>query len=39
MRRFCEPEEVANVVLYLASDSPAYLTGSVIVLDGGAGVG
>jgi 3-oxoacyl-[acyl-carrier protein] reductase len=39
MRRFCEPKEVANVVLYLASDSPAYLTGSVIVLDGGAGVG
>lgn len=39
LRRFCEPEEVANVVLYLASDSPAYLTGSVIVLDGGAGVG
>jgi 3-oxoacyl-[acyl-carrier protein] reductase len=39
MRRFCEPEEVSNVVLYLSSNSPAYLTGSVIVLDGGAGVG
>lgn len=37
--RFCEPEEVANVVAYLASESPAYLTGSVIVLDGGAGIG
>jgi len=39
MRRFCQPEEVSNVVLYLASNSPAYLTGSVIVLDGGAGIG
>ncbi|MGD8399499.1 MAG: 3-oxoacyl-ACP reductase family protein [Bacillota bacterium] len=39
LHRFCEPEEVANVVIYLASESPAYLTGSVIVLDGGAGVG
>ena len=39
LQRFCEPEEVANLVLYLASDSPAYLTGSVIVLDGGAGIG
>ncbi|HYH03156.1 MAG TPA: beta-ketoacyl-ACP reductase [Bacillota bacterium] len=37
--RFCEPEEVSNVVLYLSSASPAYLTGSVIVLDGGAGNG
>lgn len=38
-RRFCEPEEVANVVAYLASESPLYLTGNVIVLDGGAGIG
>lgn len=37
--RFCEPEEVANVVTYLASESPSYLTGNVIVLDGGAGIG
>lgn len=35
--RFCEPEEVTNVVLYLASESPLYLTGSTIILDGGAG--
>lgn len=37
--RFCEPEEVAQVVEWLAFDSPLYLTGNVIVLDGGAGLG
>jgi 3-oxoacyl-[acyl-carrier protein] reductase len=37
--RFCEPEEVAQVVEWLAFDSPHYLTGNVIVLDGGAGIG
>lgn len=36
--RFCEPEEVAQVVEWLAFDSPLYLTGNVIVLDGGAGI-
>jgi len=36
--RFCEPEEVAGVVEWLAFDSPLYLTGNVIVLDGGAGI-
>lgn len=38
-KRFCEVEEVANVVAYLGFDSPTYLTGSVIVLDGGSGIG
>jgi 3-oxoacyl-[acyl-carrier protein] reductase len=37
LKRFCEPEEVAKVVLFLAEGAPEYLTGSVIVLDGGAG--
>jgi 3-oxoacyl-[acyl-carrier protein] reductase len=37
--RFCEPEEAARVVDWLAFDSPLYLTGNVIVLDGGAGIG
>jgi 3-oxoacyl-[acyl-carrier protein] reductase len=37
LRRFCEPEEVARVVLFLADGAPDYLNGSVIVLDGGAG--
>jgi 3-oxoacyl-[acyl-carrier protein] reductase len=36
LRRFCEPEEVARVVFFLADGAPDYLNGSVIVLDGGA---
>lgn len=36
MRRFCEVEEVARVVYFLAEEAPDYLNGSVIVLDGGA---
>jgi 3-oxoacyl-[acyl-carrier protein] reductase len=37
LRRFCKPEEVARVVLFLADEAPEYLNGSVVVLDGGAG--
>lgn len=37
MKRLCTAEEVANVVSYLALDSPLYLTGSTVVLDGGIG--
>lgn len=37
LRRFCKPEEVAQVVFFLAEGAPDYLNGSVIVLDGGAG--
>ncbi|HJT23095.1 MAG TPA: SDR family oxidoreductase, partial [bacterium] len=36
MRRFCEAQEVAKVVYFLAEGAPDYLNGSVIVLDGGA---
>jgi len=36
LKRFCEPEEVARVVFFLAEGAPDYLNGSVIVLDGGA---
>jgi NAD(P)-dependent dehydrogenase (short-subunit alcohol dehydrogenase family) len=33
--RFTHPEEVADLVLYLASDRAANITGSDVVIDGG----
>lgn len=35
LRRFGQPEEVAEAAVYLASDASAYMTGSEINLDGG----
>jgi NAD(P)-dependent dehydrogenase (short-subunit alcohol dehydrogenase family) len=29
------PDEVANVIEYLALDAPAYLTGTTVFVDGG----
>ncbi len=38
-RRFAEPTEVANVVKWIASDDAAYISGAVIPVDGGLGMG
>jgi 2-deoxy-D-gluconate 3-dehydrogenase len=35
LRRVGQPEELGPLVVYLASDAAAYMTGSVVVLDGG----
>jgi len=35
MKRFGEPSEVADVVAFLASDAASYMTGEIVVIDGG----
>ena len=37
--RFAQPDEVAGVVQFLASDDAAYVNGAVIPVDGGLGMG
>jgi len=36
--RFGTPQEVAAMVVFLASDEAAYITGQVISVDGGLGM-
>src|SRR6266550_9060484 len=38
MPRLCEPEDVANAVLFLASDEAAFINGTTLMVDGGATV-
>lgn len=38
-KRFAEPAEVAKVVAWVASDDAAYISGAVIPVDGGLGMG
>ena len=35
MKRFGEPDEVANAVVFLASDESMFTVGAEIVIDGG----
>ncbi|MEM2816625.1 MAG: 3-oxoacyl-[acyl-carrier-protein] reductase [Candidatus Bathyarchaeia archaeon] len=35
LRRIAEPEEIANLVVFLASDHAGYITGQVIAINGG----
>jgi 2,5-dichloro-2,5-cyclohexadiene-1,4-diol dehydrogenase 2 len=34
-----EPEDIANLILYLASEESRYMTGAALVIDGGWSVG
>jgi 3-oxoacyl-[acyl-carrier protein] reductase len=35
LKRFAEPEEIANFILFLSSSENTYITGQVMIIDGG----
>ena len=35
LKRLAEPEEVSNLVLFLASDESSFITGAEHIIDGG----
>lgn len=35
MGRYAKPEELAEMVAFLASDKASYMTGSIVLVDGG----
>jgi 3-oxoacyl-[acyl-carrier protein] reductase len=37
--RFCSPEEIAGVATFLSDQAAGYITGAVIPVDGGLGMG
>lgn len=39
LRRFCSAQEIAGVVSFLASEKASYITGALIPVDGGLGMG
>ena len=38
LRRFCTPEDTASMALFLASDDSSFITGQVLVVDGGGSI-
>ena len=35
LKRYCEPNEIANLILYLSTKKSTYINGQIIYMDGG----